>query len=373
MKQLEQEYQLSLYETLAELNHSPKSDVLLVQNSLTSKIFIKKILKNYNIDVYRKLQKIKSRNLPKIEELFECEDCLIVIEEFINGRTLQEYIDEPTDEEFAIKCGIRLCEALELLHHQNPPIIHRDIKPSNVMISEDGILKLIDFDVSRVYQQDRELDTHILGTKGYASPEQFGFEQTDARSDIYSIGILLNVLTTGDMHQRNRSKLGGIIDKCTKLSPNERYQNVHELKSELSKLIHMPKEYQESLITQQVNLYLSCLNFLNILPKKELKNRVLKEIRQIPGYRRGNLVFMIVATWWYAFLMFGGIQGTSIITWIENVSLAICLVTMTLLNSNYKNIQQRLPGTRDNLLTGLIIYNFAMLMMWGVLNSFLAK
>lgn len=76
------------------------------------------------------------------------------------------------------------------------------------MISADGVLKLIDFDVSRVYQNNRQLDTHILGTKGYASPEQFGFEQTDARSDIYSIGVLLNVLTTGDMYQKIDLRLG---------------------------------------------------------------------------------------------------------------------------------------------------------------------
>ncbi|CUM86997.1 serine/threonine-protein kinase [Turicibacter sanguinis] len=373
MDQLEQEYQISLYETLVELNHSPKSDVLLVQNSLTSKIYIKKILKNYNLDVYRKLQHIKNRHLPKIEEIFECEDCLIVIEEFINGRTLQEYMNEPLNESFAIKCGIRLCEVLEVLHNQKPPIIHRDIKPSNVMISADGVLKLIDFDVSRVYQNNRQLDTHILGTKGYASPEQFGFEQTDARSDIYSIGVLLNVLTTGDMYQKNRSKIGRIIDKCTKLSPNDRYQNVHELKSDLSKLIHRPIELKESLIRQQVNLYLSCLDFLNILPNKEPKNLVLKEIRQIPGYRRGNLLFVIIATLWYLFLIFGGTQGTSIITWIENVSLVICLISMTLLNSNYKQLQQRLPGIKDNLLTGLMVYNFIIFMIWGLLNDFLKR
>lgn len=148
---------------------------------------------------------------------------------------------------------------------------------------------------------------------------------------------------------------------------------MHELKSDLSKLIHRPIELKESLIRQQVNLYLSCLDFLNILPNKEPKNLVLKEIRQIPGYRRGNLLFVIIATLWYLFLIFGGTQGTSIITWIENVSLVICLISMTLLNSNYKQLQQRLPGIKDNLLTGLMVYNFIIFMIWGLLNDFLKR
>lgn len=383
MDQLEQEYQLSLYETLAELNNSPKSEVLIVQNSLTGKIYIKKILKNYNIEVYRTLKRIKVRYLPKIEELFETQNQLIVIEEYINGRTLEEYLSEEgrVEETVVIKWGIRLCEALDLLHNQNPPIIHRDIKPSNIMISEDGILKLIDFDVSRVYQDDRELDTHILGTKGYASPEQFGFEQTDARSDIYSIGVLMNVLTTGKepKMKKNPSKLGRIIDKCTKLSPNERYQSVAELKSELSKLIappHIKQEpkYEESLLKQKLDLYLNYFDFLDMPPKRDEKKTIFQELRQIPGYRRGNLLYMVVATLWYAFLLFGAFgasQGEPILIWLENITLVFCLLGMTLLTFNYKQIQRGLPIIRDNLLGGLVVYNLLFIMIWGFINKFI--
>ena len=178
MDAFEREYQLSLYNTLAVLNNSKKSEILLVQNSLTGRIYIKKILKNYNLDVYQALKQIQTIHIPTIYEIFEEEKTLIIIEEFINGRTLEDMITEGglLSEKEAIPYMIKLCESLEFLHKQTPPIIHRDIKPSNIMITNDGILKLIDFDVSRIYRQESEVDTHILGTKGYASPEQFGFE-----------------------------------------------------------------------------------------------------------------------------------------------------------------------------------------------------
>ena len=97
--------------------------------------------------------------MAKIYEIFKYDDLLIVIEEFINGKTLQRILDDngPLNEDIAIGYIINLCSILDILHNQNPPVIHRDIKPSNIMIDNNGVLKLIDFDVSRVYREERNV------------------------------------------------------------------------------------------------------------------------------------------------------------------------------------------------------------------------
>ncbi|WP_304406342.1 serine/threonine-protein kinase, partial [uncultured Clostridium sp.] len=240
----------SRYIELLELSNSKKNSVYLVRSQLDEGIYIKKELKNYNLDVYNQIIKIENIYMAKIYEMFKCDDSLIVIEEFINGKTLQRILDDngSLDEDIAIGYIINLCSILDILHNQTPPVIHRDIKPSNIIIDNSGVLKLIDFDVSRVYKEESNMDTHILGTKGYASPEQFGFEQTDCRSDIYSVGVLINVLTTGKhiKEKLNEGKLKDIIEKCTSLSPDSRYSSVKELQMDLSKILS-EKEKNENI------------------------------------------------------------------------------------------------------------------------------
>ncbi|WP_347379502.1 serine/threonine-protein kinase [Clostridium saudiense] len=247
----------SKYSELTELNNSAKSNVYLVRSEVDGRIYIKKELKNYNIDVYKQIMNIENFYMARVYEVFKCEDSLIVIEEFINGQTLQAILDNegPLEETKAIKYMINLCSILDVLHNLNPAVIHRDIKPSNIIIDNNGILKLIDFDVSRVYKEERNMDTHILGTKGYAPPEQFGFEQTDCRSDIYSVGVMLNVLTTGKhiKEELNEGKLKGIIKKCTNISPDNRYSNVKELKKALENVLYYKgqEEYKETVIKSE--------------------------------------------------------------------------------------------------------------------------
>ena len=266
----------SKYSELAQLNNSKKSDVYLVQNMLDGRIYIKKELKNYNIDVYRQIRNIKNLFIARVYELFQCDDILVVIEEFINGQTLQHIVDNkgPLSEKIAVEYVLNLCAALDILHNQNPPIIHRDIKPSNVIIDNNGILKLIDFDVSRVYNDEKNMDTHILGTKGYASPEQFGFEQTDCRSDIYSVGVMLNVLTTGKhvKEKLNDGRLKEIIEKCTNISPDNRYSSVMELKQALNDILSNSEKVSK--INKDVTLDLKKPDNIN---KEEVSKRIQKE------------------------------------------------------------------------------------------------
>lgn len=373
----------SRYIELLELSNSKKNNVYLVRSQLDEGIYIKKELKNYNIDVYNQIIKIQSIYMAKIYEIFKCDDSLIVIEEFINGKTLQRILDDngSLDEDIAIGYIINLCSILDILHNQTPPVIHRDIKPSNIIIDNSGVLKLIDFDVSRVYKEESNMDTHILGTKGYASPEQFGFEQTDCRSDIYSVGVLINVLTTGKhiKEKLNEGKLKDIIEKCTSLSPDSRYLSVKELQMDLSKILS-EKEKNENI---KLNLKkdngiekkgIKTLNDKKGTKIKYKKNKFFSIIGEIPGYRKKNIISIIIATLWYSFLIFGltaNFEKGNIKLILEDIFFVSLLMLMTLLNCNFKGIIGVLPITRSskiyNKIGGLILYNILLFAIYGVI------
>ena len=131
-----------------------------------------------------------------------------------------------------------VCRALKLLHEQTPPIIHRDIKPSNIILSVDGIWKVIDFNTARYYDASAQRDTTFLGTREYAAPEQFGDIQTDVRTDIYALGAMMNYLLTGKNHKKYvyKGTAGKIIEKCTRFDPNLRYQSIEEFMQDLKRL-----------------------------------------------------------------------------------------------------------------------------------------
>lgn len=373
----------SKYSELTELNNSAKSNVYLVQSVVDGRIYIKKELKNYNIDVYKQIMNIENFYMARVYEIFKCDDSLIVIEEFINGKTLQRILDDngPLDEDIAIGYIINLCSILDILHNQTPSVIHRDIKPSNIIIDNSGVLKLIDFDVSRVYKEESNMDTHILGTKGYASPEQFGFEQTDCRSDIYSVGVLINVLTTGKhiKEKLNEGKLKDIIEKCTSLSPDSRYSSVKELQMDLSKILS-EKEKNENI---KLNLKkdnvierkgTKTLNDKKGTKIKYKKNKFFSIIGEIPGYRKKNIISIIIATLWYSFLIFGltaNFEKGNIKLILEDIFFVSLLMLMTLLNCNFKGIIGVLPITRSskiyNKIGGLILYNILLFAIYGVI------
>lgn len=138
-------------------------------------------------------------NIPKIYEIFQNEDDGIIIEEFISGETLESKLENGfLPEEKVIKYSVQILNALQEIHQRN--IIHRDITPSNILISSDDVIKLIDFGISRNWKENQKKDTNILGTVGYASPEQFGFQQTDITTDFYALGVLINVMLTETAH-----------------------------------------------------------------------------------------------------------------------------------------------------------------------------
>ncbi|PDW03803.1 serine/threonine-protein kinase [Candidatus Viridilinea mediisalina] len=146
------------------------------------------------------LASLKHPNLPRVTDHFTEDGKSYLVMELVEGESLQSFIQReglprPLPEVFA--WVEQLCEVLHYLHSQRPPIIFRDLKPSNIMLTPTGQLKLIDFGIARLFKPGQAADTQAFGTMGYSAPEQYGRGQTDQRSDIYSLAVVIHQLLTG--------------------------------------------------------------------------------------------------------------------------------------------------------------------------------
>lgn len=223
---------LNVYRKISMLSKKNGCQALRIRHKTLTKDLVLHILPKSNF-VYEILCGIRHKNLPQIYDCFKLDDGMIVLEEYINGLTVAQICEinkyTPTGAKKIIK---QICNALEVLHQNH--IVHRDIKPENVIIDTDGRVVLIDFNVARTISS-KSHDTQILGTIGYAPPEQMGISQTDSRSDIYSVGVLLNVMLTG-VHPSEKiadGKFGKIVNKCTAINPKDRFQTAGELAKSL--------------------------------------------------------------------------------------------------------------------------------------------
>lgn len=219
-----------IYRTIATIKNTEKSQVYLASMEGKEDPVIIKRMNAANPEVHKVLSEIQNVHIPQIYALEWQDNELVVAEEYVDGETLAHYLSEGllTDVQ-KIEIALQLCEAVEVLHKCEPKMIHRDIKPSNVIITETGLLKLIDFDASRQYKETSEdSDTRILGTANYAAPEQFGYKQTDVRSDIYSMGVVFEMM---DFHGEGLAKLvwKQMLDISTSFDPKKRYKSVDML------------------------------------------------------------------------------------------------------------------------------------------------
>lgn len=193
------------------------------------------------------------RHLPRIEDCYERDDELVVIMEYVRGETLHEavYRRDPSPA-LAQEVFPLLCDAVVELHEGfDPPLIHRDLKPGNVILSE-GNLTLIDFGIARAYREGAEGDTASFGTRAYAPPEQFGYGQTDVRSDVYALGMLLYYLLTEEVPSPRLA--GGAFDepgvpvalrpvlaRATAFDPAARYPSVRALRAAFAAAVAGPQ------------------------------------------------------------------------------------------------------------------------------------
>ena len=213
------------YETVKTIKNSERGCVSLLQNKQNGTRFIFRHYQGSG-EVYRKLLSVSCPNLPKIMEAAEQNGMVAVLEEYIQGDSLAFLLAgaclTPAE---ARKITFQLCNALWVLHSLGA--VHRDIKPENVIVRGSEAI-LIDFDASRIFKSGTNQDTQILGTTGYAAPEQYGITQTDERADIYSLGVLLNIMLTGKHPSKELAsgRLGRIVQKCTMVNPKKRYKSV---------------------------------------------------------------------------------------------------------------------------------------------------
>lgn len=146
------------------------------------------------------LARLDHPNLPRVSDFFTENGKHYIVMELVEGETLADYLHRrgaPVSEAEARDWAVQLCDVLGHLHRQNPPVIFRDLKPANIMLTPQSQLKLIDFGIARFFTVGKPGDTLVMGTPGYAAPEQYGQGQTDARSDVYSLGVLLHHALTG--------------------------------------------------------------------------------------------------------------------------------------------------------------------------------
>ena len=216
------------FQKIRLLKKSDKGEIWLATSQAGEPVILKRI--NFIGLPYLFLKKNPHPLWAKILHFAESDSETVVIEEFINGENLSERIAQKIflTESEAREFLLQLCDGLKILHGQG--IIHRDIKPANLILQAGKIIRLIDFDAARIFKAGKDEDTNFWGTKGYAPPEQFGFGQTDKRSDIYSLGITFQKL----LGENCKGNLKKILAKCTEIDPRRRFNSVQNLKRALN-------------------------------------------------------------------------------------------------------------------------------------------
>lgn len=329
-----EELTLSCYQTVAAIH--AEHGVHLVQDSRDGKFYVRKTLPVYHLAVYRQLLNHPIPNTPRLYAAVEDGNRLITIEEYIPGDTLEELLAHgPLPEKKAVAIAADLCTIAAQLHNQEIPIVHRDIKPANIKITPDGVVKLMDFNAAKPCNSHASRDTVLLGTQGYAAPEQYGFGSSDRCTDIYAIGVLLNEMVTGALPgvRLAGGRLGPIIRRCTQMDPRRRFQQV-----------------------------------------EQLRRALLGE--RLPGFRGSNPMGWGFSALGYGVLLYLGatlaVEGASPGALLLNrICFTLAELGVVLLAGNYRGIHSRLPLTRSShlpvRLLGIVFYSILLFLVMAAI------
>ncbi|MBP5260684.1 MAG: protein kinase [Clostridiales bacterium] len=217
----------SLYK---ELYHYDDKHSLVI-DEVSGDVYMCKYITHYDPEVYGFLQTNPDKHIPAIIDVRENDGTLEVIEEYVRGNTFETIIDSTLSDRDKLSYFVDLCEGLRFLHSAPKPIIHRDLKPSNILVSDKNQVIIIDYDAAKTYKKEQAQDTTCLGTDGRAAPEQYGFKQSDVRTDIYAVGIMLKDAFP------NNSRIQKIASKAMSFDPDNRYENVDALLNALTRKV----------------------------------------------------------------------------------------------------------------------------------------
>ncbi len=230
-------------EPLALLKEGEERQTLLLQDRRTGEKLVLRRFVRPAEDTEKKfaaLSRLAGSGVPQMRRWFLSDGVGYLLREYVEGETLLDLVQKkgPFSPEETARIGISLCRTLEKLHSQDPPLIHRDIKAENVIRTRAGEYVLIDFDISRFYDEQDSRDTELRVTAFSAPPEQFGYRQTDPRSDIYALGVLLHELATGENRLEDGDMptvLETVVRRCTRFDPADRYQSAAALERALER------------------------------------------------------------------------------------------------------------------------------------------
>lgn len=220
-------------------------------------IYVQSLITEANL-----MKRLDHPAIPRIVDIVENNEAIYVVMDYVEGESLDKVLDKfgPQPQDVVLDWAKQLADALNYLHSQNPPIIYRDMKPANVMLKPEGTVKLIDFGTAREYKGTNIADTVVLGTPGYAAPEQYGKRETDGRTDIYCLGMTLHYLLTGQnpcdqdyeyfpvrhWNPEIHEGIERIIERCVRPDPADRFQNCTELLYALENYEYDTVEYKKA-------------------------------------------------------------------------------------------------------------------------------
>lgn len=271
----------------------------------------KQFFQHDNKRVYQILCRNDNPYFPKVYKVQDIDQGFEVIEAFIVGRVLYDLL--PMDnEDTIVEYALQIVDALSWLHEKG--IVHRDLKPENIMVIDHHI-KIIDFDIAKKVVKDTRRDTHVLGSVGYAAPEQYGFSSSDDKTDIFAFGNVLNEMKCGYVASEHlcEGKLRSVVLRCTKIDPDRRYGDIKTLKRELLRI-------------------------------KQHKSRY-----RLPGFRSNQIGHKIIASIGYLFIV---VFSLTVITgdgedMLSNINVKIFSFyffgTIIVVATNYLDIQQYNP------------------------------
>ncbi len=308
-----------MYEIIKDLNETTK---LAIQGE---RIYTLKKMYPQDIQLYKEIKSLSNAHLAKIVDFASIGNDLYAVSLYIQGDTLKSYVARNgglSDDE-VIDIASQLCDGLRALHERG--IIHRDINPNNIIMTDSKTAVIIDYGISRFQKAFQSRDTQILGTQGYAAPEQFGFEQTSDKSDIYSLGVVINYMKTGFLPNEKMCDgyFAPIVKQCTAIDAVNRYADIDELYNVINKI---------------------------------KSNKFKSFLKKLPGFKSGKWYFQLPAGIYYTTIIamiFGNIsnciekQKSVLYTLLDTLAMFAVFLAPVLIAFNANNWLDKIQYTKN--------------------------